>query len=98
MRFMCSSKSPPECIRYHNAISEIPRIPLVGSRSYDRTSLRTLDRSFATQYLGWRWTYWLVMIFTAFAWVVCSSIEETYAPVILRKRAEKMRQDIGDKR
>lgn len=53
---------------------------------------------FVYQYLGWRWTNWVVVIVASVAWVVVGLIPETYEPAILRKRAEKKRQETGDER
>lgn len=53
---------------------------------------------FTAQYLGWRWTNWLVMILSGAAWVLCASIKETYAPAILKKKAKKQREETGDDR
>lgn len=48
------------------------------------------------QYLGWRWTNWVVVIVSGLAWVLVALVPETYAPALLRKRASKKRQDTGD--
>lgn len=53
---------------------------------------------FVFQYLGWRWTNWVVVIVGSIAWVMVSSIKETYAPAILRKRAAQKRKETGDER
>ncbi len=53
---------------------------------------------FAAEYLGWRWTNWLVLIFSAIGWIMCSCIKETYAPIILQKKAAKRRKETGDDR
>ncbi|KAK0101585.1 hypothetical protein ONS95_006749 [Cadophora gregata] len=53
---------------------------------------------FAAEYLGWRWTNWLVMILSGAGWFFCSSMQETYAPVILQRKAAKMRKETGDDR
>ncbi|CZT42598.1 probable benomyl/methotrexate resistance protein [Rhynchosporium secalis] len=53
---------------------------------------------FAAEYLGWRWTNWLVMILSGVGWIFCSSMQETYAPVILQRKAAKMRKETGDDR
>ena len=53
---------------------------------------------FAAQYLGWRWTNWLVMIFSGVALLFMMCIKETYAPSILRKKAAKMRKEMDDER
>jgi len=53
---------------------------------------------FAAEYLGWRWTNWLVMILSGAGWFFCSAMQETYAPVILQRKAAKMRKETGDDR
>jgi multidrug resistance protein len=53
---------------------------------------------FVFEYLGWRWTNWVVMIIAVFAWIAASSIKETYAPAILKKRAARMRKEMDDER
>lgn len=53
---------------------------------------------FAAEYLGWRWTNWLVMILAGVGWICCSLMQETYAPVILQRKAAKMRKETGDDR
>jgi len=53
---------------------------------------------FVFEYLGWRWTNWIVTIVSGVAWVFVSLIPETYAPAILRKRAARKRKETGDDR
>jgi MFS family permease len=53
---------------------------------------------FVFQYLGWRWTNWVVVIVSAAGWVLVSLIQETYGPAILRARATKKRKETGDER
>ena len=53
---------------------------------------------FAAEYLGWRWTNWLVIIFSGVGWVMCSLIKETYAPELLQRKAAKIREETGDDR
>ncbi|KAK3678984.1 hypothetical protein LTR78_001437 [Recurvomyces mirabilis] len=53
---------------------------------------------FVFQYLGWRWTSWVVVIVASVAWIVVSLVKETYAPAILRKRAAKKRKETNDER
>jgi MFS family permease len=53
---------------------------------------------FAAEYLGWRWTNWIVMILGGVAWIWTASIKETYAPVILQRMAAKKRKETGDDR
>ena len=51
---------------------------------------------FTTQYLGWRWTNWLVMILSGVALVLLFVTHETYAPAILTKKARKRRAETDD--
>ena len=53
---------------------------------------------FVFQYLGWRWTNWVVIIGASVAWLMTSLIKETYSPAILRARAAKKRRETGDDR
>ncbi|PQE22401.1 major facilitator superfamily transporter protein [Rutstroemia sp. NJR-2017a BVV2] len=53
---------------------------------------------FAAEYLGWRWTNWIVMMLAGAAFFACAFIKETYAPVILKQKAAKMRKETGDER
>ncbi|PKY03243.1 MFS general substrate transporter [Aspergillus campestris IBT 28561] len=48
---------------------------------------------FVFQYLGWRWTNWIVLIMGGVVLALMVCIKETYAPLILRKRAEKQRKE-----
>ncbi|KAH8819491.1 major facilitator superfamily domain-containing protein [Xylogone sp. PMI_703] len=53
---------------------------------------------FTAQYLGWRWTNWLVMILSGAGWALCATIKETYAPSILKKRVQRLKKETGDDR
>jgi len=53
---------------------------------------------FVAEYLGWRWTNWLVLILAVVAWAICSCVAETYAPKILQRKAANMRKETGDDR
>lgn len=47
--------------------------------------------------LGWRWLYWIQLILSGFAWALITlTVPETYAPILLTRRAKKMRQETGD--
>lgn len=48
---------------------------------------------FVFEHLGWRWTNWIVLIIGGGVLVLMASIKETYAPVILRRRAERKRKE-----
>lgn len=53
---------------------------------------------FVYQYLGWRWTNWVVMISSFASFAGNCFIAETYAPSILRRRAARMREQTADER
>ncbi|KAI1804439.1 MFS general substrate transporter [Daldinia bambusicola] len=50
------------------------------------------------QYLGWRWDNWLVLILAGLGIVLIFFTKETYAPIILQKRAAKRRKETNDER
>lgn len=46
---------------------------------------------------GWRWLYWIQLILAAIVWILITfTVPETYAPTILKRRAEKMRKETGE--
>lgn len=49
-------------------------------------------------YLGWRWTNWVVLIVAGVLAALSFLIPETYAPVLMRKKAARLRKDTGDER
>lgn len=53
---------------------------------------------FVFQFMGWRWTNWVVMIGSGVSWVMVLLIGETYAPAILRAKSAKKRRETGDER
>ncbi|OAX77740.1 hypothetical protein ACJ72_07958 [Emergomyces africanus] len=53
---------------------------------------------YVTQYLGWRWTNWLSMIFAGVALVSMCIMKETYTPVLLQKKAARLRKETDDPR
>ncbi|RDL32618.1 putative multidrug resistance protein [Venustampulla echinocandica] len=47
---------------------------------------------------GWRWLYWIQLIFATVSWVLITfTLPETYAPTILARRAKKLREQTGEK-
>ncbi|RDB29863.1 hypothetical protein Hypma_013845 [Hypsizygus marmoreus] len=46
--------------------------------------------------VGWRWIYWVLFIFVGFSFALTLFIPETLAPVLLRRKAEKLRKETGD--
>jgi MFS family permease len=53
---------------------------------------------FASQYLGFRWANWIVLILGVVSFISTCLIKETYPPVLLSKRAVKRRAETGDDR
>ncbi|EDN08994.1 conserved hypothetical protein [Histoplasma mississippiense (nom. inval.)] len=53
---------------------------------------------YVTQYLGWRWTNWLSIIFSGVALIFMCLMKETYTPVLLQKRAARLREEDDDPR
>ena len=53
---------------------------------------------FSTQYLGWKWTNWIVMMISGVALVFMCVLKETYAPTILKKKAALRRKEEHDDR
>ena len=50
------------------------------------------------EYLGWRWTNWLVLILAGFGWLFLIFVPETYAPTILKDRTRRLRREKGEER
>ncbi|KAF4121509.1 Sugar (and other) transporter [Geosmithia morbida] len=53
---------------------------------------------FVYQYLGWRWSAWIILISGAVAFGTMLTCKETYAPTILRRKAARLRHETGDSR
>ncbi|CAK3860988.1 Polyamine transporter 3 [Lecanosticta acicola] len=48
--------------------------------------------------VSWRWTYWVALIIAGATWPFLIFLPETYGPVLLRRRAERLRAASGDVR
>ena len=54
---------------------------------------------FINQFANWRWSFWVLVIWSAVQWLlILSFVPETYAPVLLRRKAIKLRKETGDER
>ncbi|KAH6659854.1 major facilitator superfamily domain-containing protein [Truncatella angustata] len=52
---------------------------------------------YLSMYAGWRWLYWIQLILAGIVWVLITfTVPETYAPTILKRRAQKMRKETGE--
>jgi len=50
----------------------------------------------ASGYIGvvsWRWAYWLQLIIAGATWPILLTMPETYAPIVLKTKARKMRKE-----
>ncbi|KAG5643433.1 hypothetical protein DXG03_000941 [Asterophora parasitica] len=50
------------------------------------------------QKAGWRWIYWVLFIFVGISFVFTLFIPETLSPVLLRRKAARLRKETGDSR
>ena len=53
---------------------------------------------FVTQYLGWRWMNWVALILSAVALGFSLMMRESYAPILLQKKAARIRKETDDPR
>ncbi|KAJ5438874.1 drug/proton antiporter YHK8 [Penicillium daleae] len=54
---------------------------------------------FINYFTGWRWTFYVLLIWTGVLLVsIIFLVPETYHPVLLRRKAQKLRQETGDDR
>jgi MFS family permease len=61
--------------------------------------LGPLIGGFVNQFTHWRWSFWLLMIWSGVQLVIITIfVPETYKPVLLRQKAIKLRKETGDSR
>ncbi|KAL2821061.1 major facilitator superfamily domain-containing protein [Aspergillus granulosus] len=53
---------------------------------------------FVTQYLGWRWMNWIALMLSGVAFGFACIMKETYSPIILQKKAARLRKETDDDR
>lgn len=46
--------------------------------------------------ISWRWTFWAGLIIAGVSFFPLALVPETYAPVILKRRARRIRKETGD--
>lgn len=46
--------------------------------------------------ITWRWTFWVALILAGVTWIPLIFLPETYGPVILKWRAQKLRKETGN--
>ncbi|PBK95806.1 MFS general substrate transporter [Armillaria gallica] len=70
-------------------------IALFAAAPYGGAALGPLVGGFIGVTVGWRWILWVNMIFAGVVFLFCLTIPETFAPVLLQKRAAKLRSRTG---
>lgn len=54
---------------------------------------------FINQFADWRWSFWVLLIWAGLQWLlIFFFVPETYAPVLLRRKAIMLRKETGDER
>lgn len=71
-------------------------IALFAAAPYGGPVLGPIVGGFVGENIGWRWIFWVQMIFAGAMALLKCTIPETYAPVILKRRAQKLRRETGD--
>lgn len=62
-------------------------------------SLGPLIGGFINQYINWRWTFYVLLIWSGGMLAsIVMFVPETYHPIMLKKKAQKMRKDTGEER
>ncbi|KAJ5608632.1 multidrug resistance protein [Penicillium herquei] len=62
-------------------------------------SLGPLLGGFINYYTNWRWTYYVLIIWSLVVWLtILLLVPETHDPTLLEKKAAKLRKDTGDNR
>jgi MFS family permease len=55
--------------------------------------------NFIASYKSWRWCFYVLMMWSGVNWMLLFFfVPETYAPVLLRRKARQLRKDTGDDR
>lgn len=76
----------------------LPNTPQSTAYTTNQDTPGPIVGGFVYQSLGWRWNNWLVLILAGVFGLLGLTHPETYAPVLLRRRAEKLRRETGDER
>ncbi|KAA1473236.1 MFS general substrate transporter [Dentipellis sp. KUC8613] len=71
-------------------------IALFAAAPFAGPVLGPIVGGFVGETIGWRWIMWINMIFSGVMTFLMIFVPETYAPVLLKRRAKKMRDETGD--
>lgn len=83
---------------FWDPIDRAVAIALFSAATFVGPTLGPIIGGFITEsYLGWRWTAWITMIpSAAFGTLAFFIVPETYGPVILQRRAARLRRETGN--
>ncbi|TFY65003.1 hypothetical protein EVG20_g5754 [Dentipellis fragilis] len=102
-RFLCGIFASSPLTLAGGAISDIWdnnergfAIALFAAAPYGGPVLAPIVGGFVGETVGWRWMLWVNMIFAGVMFIAIASVPETFAPVLLRHRAKKMREETGN--
>ncbi|KAI0682794.1 MFS general substrate transporter [Cytidiella melzeri] len=71
-------------------------IALFAAAPYGGPVLGPIVGGFVGETVGWRWMFWVNLIFAGAMFILKASLPETYPPVILKRRAVRLRKETGD--
>ncbi|KIP05138.1 hypothetical protein PHLGIDRAFT_92536 [Phlebiopsis gigantea 11061_1 CR5-6] len=71
-------------------------IALFAAAPYGGPVLGPIVGGFVGETVGWRWIFWVQMIFAGVMALFKCTIPETFSPVILKRRAQRLRKETGD--
>jgi len=71
-------------------------IALFAAAPYGGPVLGPIVGGFVGENVGWRWMIWVNMIFAGVITIFCCTIPETFAPVLLKRRAARLRKETGN--
>ncbi|EPS98981.1 hypothetical protein FOMPIDRAFT_1125239 [Fomitopsis schrenkii] len=71
-------------------------IALFAAAPYGGPVLGPIVGGFVGETVGWRWIIWVNMIFAGVVTIFTCTIPETFAPVLLKRRAARLRKETGN--
>ena len=71
-------------------------IALFAAAPYGGPVAGPIVGGFVGETIGWRWIFWVNMIFAGVVSLMILTIPETFAPVLLKQRAARLREETGD--
>lgn len=83
---------------FHTEEIQVPMVP--GSLApFIGPSIGPILGGLINFYLDWRWPYYIALVWASLVWVtIMIVVPETYHPVVLKAKAQKLRSATGDSR